>query len=569
MNKINIFSTLLTLMLGALLFYIAGSIFYKTPILQIAEDARLPDGSRYYGEMSNGLFNGKGTLVWDTGDEYTGNFKDGLFSGVGTFEFRDGTIYTGEFQSGVMQGQGEYIDTDGTVYKGEFINDDFTGNGEIINKESGYTYKGEVKEWIEHGNGQYKIEDGSIYEGAFIDGSFTGEGVYIDDKKNIYTGTFKDWLQQGDGSYLGADGNAYEGNFVDSSFQGKGKYIYANGDVYVGEFEYGLAHGNGIRTYAKPKKNIAEQSGKWKYGQFQDPEIKKRKERSKVWAESLLYVEQERLDRALALIKSGQNNKRDLFFIGVGGDGSQRVFKREVEFTANKINNIYANSDFSLQLVNTYVENTDHPLATRISLEKALGHVAGKMELDQDVLMLYITSHGSDKFSITLNQPAINLPDIKALELKEMLDKTKIKWKIIIVSACYSGGFINIFKDDYTLVITASDSKSKSFGCSDEADLTWFAKAFVRDSLQPGVSYSDAFNNAKDLIKEWENKEGHKKSSNPQISMGSALAGYLLSDRVLSNSGDDWPAKVNSSVECNKGEGPGTMPEKSLCDQTK
>jgi len=525
----KILSATFILILGAFLFYIAGNILFSTPALQFGADARLPDGSRYYGEVKDSLFHGKGTLVWETGDEYSGGFENGMFHGNGTLKFRGGDVYTGEFQSGFMQGNGKLTANSGTIYEGEFVKDDFTGKGIIKNSSVGYIYTGEVKNWHEHGTGIYKSSDDSTYSGEFVDGSFTGRGTYMDSKKNKYIGDFKDWTLEGKGRFEGVDGINYEGFFEDSEYKGKGKYTYANGDVFTGTFEYGLANGYGSLIFAKPKKGITEQSGQWKYGQFQDPEDKKRRLRSQTRAETLLYIERERLDKALSQIETGRNNKPDMFFIGVGGDGSQQVFKREVEFAADKIDQLYAISGHKIQLVNTYIEDTDHPLATRTSLRQSINSMSKKMDTDQDVLMLYITSHGSKKFKISLRQPGFNFPGLEANELKIMLDESDIKWKVIIISACYSGGYIDLLENENTLVITAAASKRKSFGCSDEAELTWFAKAFLRDSLQPGVSLRDAFNNAKILVTAWEKKEGYKKPSNPQISIGSNIEKYLAS----------------------------------------
>ncbi|WP_084683783.1 C13 family peptidase [Psychromonas hadalis] len=52
--------------------------------------------------------------------------------------------------------------------------------------------------------------------------------------------------------------------------------------------------------------------------------------------------------------------------------------------------------------------------------------------------------------------------------------KSKIKWKVIVVSACYSGIYIETLADEYTLVMTASNAEQPSFGCSNSANFTYF-----------------------------------------------------------------------------------------------
>ena len=74
-----------------------------------------------------------------------------------------------------------------------------------------------------------------------------------------------------------------------------------------------------------------------------------------------------------------------------------------------------------------------------------------------------------------------------------ILDESHIRWRVIIVSACYSGIFIPVLKNDSTLIMTAADSRHSSFGCDDTRDLTYFGEALLqrcaaaRLLAQPGV----------------------------------------------------------------------------------
>ena len=108
-----------------------------------------------------------------------------------------------------------------------------------------------------------------------------------------------------------------------------------------------------------------------------------------------------------------------------------------------------------------------------------------------------------------------------------MLADSGIKWKIIVISACYSGGFIEALKDDNTLILTASDATHTSFGCETDSDFTWFSKAYfdqaLREQAQQGrYSFTEAFERAKVLVAEREKAAGHE-PSNPQMHLGSAM----------------------------------------------
>jgi len=49
-----------------------------------------PDGSRYIGQITDGLRHGKGRFVWPDGSEYRGGFYRGLPDGEGVHWFSDG-----------------------------------------------------------------------------------------------------------------------------------------------------------------------------------------------------------------------------------------------------------------------------------------------------------------------------------------------------------------------------------------------------------------------------------------------------------------------------------------------
>src|SRR5438477_3622660 len=98
----------------------------------------------------------------------------------------------------------------------------------------------------------------------------------------------------------------------------------------------------------------------------------------------------------------------------------------------------------------------------------------------------------------------LNLP---ARELGHLLKESGILWKVIVVSACYSGGFIEPLRDDSTLIITAARYDRTSFGCADENEFTYFGRAYFKESLPHASSFQDAFHKAEVLVTEWEAKE--------------------------------------------------------------
>jgi hypothetical protein len=90
-------------------------------------------------------------------------------------------------------------------------------------------------------------------------------------------------------------------------------------------------------------------------------------------------------------------------------------------------------------------------------------------------------------------------------------------------------------KDDNTVVITASAADRNSFGCSNEAEWTYFGKAYFDEALRGTYSFTQAFEQAKPVIAARERRDGYD-PSNPQMVVGDAIAARLrILERQLEN----------------------------------
>jgi hypothetical protein len=517
--------------------------------LVLPPDAVLPDGSRYYGELADGKFHGRGRLIWPNGSRHEGEFENGLASGQGESLYPNGDLYKGEFRLGQASGRGRLVTVSGTVYEGMFANDMPNGHG-VYRMADGATYEGEFVNWEFHGQGAYTDNAGATYTGNFVKGSFTGTGTYRDAHGNVHEGRFLDWKPHGAGVYTTsdgatyrgrfehgqldgkgthatADGDRYEGEFRNWHYDGRGTHTDKNGNRYTGEFRHGQFHGKGEMVYAEPRGK--KQAGKWRYGQFQDPQEETRRTRLNDAVERALYRQDELLQNAWRDLLPSDKSKINLYFVGVAGDGRQDVFLKEVRYIRELFDNRFGAAGRSIVLIN-HPETMEHTaMATRIGLERTLHAVAAKMNPDKDILFLYLTSHGSNDHRLTIANRGLSLPDLSAQELAAMLRKLPVKWKVIAVSACYSGGFIPPIRDDDTLIMTSASSTRTSFGCSDTSEMTYFGKALFKEALPEARSFQQAFAAAEKLIHEWEAAEISTKDEHslPKIFVGRRIAPHL------------------------------------------
>ncbi len=243
-------------------------------------------------------------------------------------------------------------------------------------------------------------------------------------------------------------------------------------------------------------------------------------------AESLLYRQGWMIDAEAARMQRPQQQGAAAFFLGFGGVGEQSVFASEIALAQRVISRHYDTADRSLQLVNDRRDLDAHPLASLSGLQLALAAVSSKMNLQQDVLFLALSSHGSRDATLSVSNGVLPLNDVSAQELAQALRESGIKNKVLIISACYAGTFIEPLRDPDTIIITAAAADRNSFGCADDRDLTYFGEAFYKNALQRTGNLRVAFGLAKAEIARREKDEG-KRASNPQAYFGSQLEPYL------------------------------------------
>jgi len=239
-------------------------------------------------------------------------------------------------------------------------------------------------------------------------------------------------------------------------------------------------------------------------------------------SEELLFDQSGHIDRDLALIPPSAGKESLAYFLGFAGVAEQRVFAEEVGLAKRVLSEKFDVESRGLSLINDQRDQDRAPLATVSGLRYALRGLAGKMNLDKDVLFLAISSHGSKDRAIAVSNSALPLNDLTEEDLADALRESGIKWRVLIISACYAGGFIDALKDPRTIVITAAAKDRTSFGCSNDRDLTYFGEAFYRDSLPVAQSLREAFDLATAEIDKRE-RAAREKPSKPQAYFGKEI----------------------------------------------
>jgi hypothetical protein len=138
-----------------------------------------------------------------------------------------------------------------------------------------------------------------------------------------------------------------------------------------------------------------------------------------------------------------------------------------------------------------------------------------------------------------LQQPGLDLPNLSPEDFATMLKPLKAQRKVLVVSACYSGHWVDQLKDSNTLILTSARKDRTSFGCGDDSEMTWFTKALYQSvglNLADPAAMSEQVNQQ---IRIWEKEIGMEEErwSYPQIHLGEEMHQWLR--RSLPAKGDE------------------------------
>jgi hypothetical protein len=257
-----------------------------------------------------------------------------------------------------------------------------------------------------------------------------------------------------------------------------------------------------------------------------DQEVSADARPSPILREDVFHAQDGLLDEHLDALQPQRAGVADLYFIGFAPHGSQDVFGKELRTVSRLMRERFGAAGHAISLSNAAATLGELPIASATTLRATLARVGELMNAEEDILFLYISTHGAEDGELSVDLPPLELAQIRPAALARMLHASGIKWKVVVISACYSGGFIEPLRDDNTLIITATDARNQSFGCDNGEDLTWFGRAYFDEALRRTHSFTEAFVLARASVALRE-REQKLPASNPQMHAGTAIRDRL------------------------------------------
>ena len=132
--------------------------------------------------------------------------------------------------------------------------------------------------------------------------------------------------------------------------------------------------------------------------------------------------------------------------------------------------------------------------------------------------MLYFTSHGTPQAMVFGESGSLSPTAMATLARRWCQDRPTV----IIVSACFSGIFVDGLAAPNRMIMTASRRDRSSFGCSEDAVYPYFDGCVIQ-SMPTSGDFIALGNAVRACVKTREEAEGLSPASEPQVSIGSNM----------------------------------------------
>lgn len=157
-------------------------------------------------------------------------------------------------------------------------------------------------------------------------------------------------------------------------------------------------------------------------------------------------------------------------------------------------------------------------VAAPVSAETVVQEAAAVAARGQRGCLIYVTSHGSPDGVVFGPEHAVAPAGMTRL-VDGLCDNRPT---VVVISACYSGVFLDALSGPNRMVMTAARRDRASFGCSEEATYPYF-DGCVLESLPTAGDFIALANAARACIARREVEEGLTPASEPQVRIGANM----------------------------------------------
>ena len=237
-------------------------------------------------------------------------------------------------------------------------------------------------------------------------------------------------------------------------------------------------------------------------------------------SEAVLAAQEFMMDRALDSLDDERPAVTDLYFVGFAPDAAHPGFVADVDNAQRAMDERWNTSGRSVVLVNSPLTVAERPFASVTHLRKVLLEIGDIIDPDEDVVMIYLAGSSRDDHSLTATNPPLELVALSAQGLRQLLDAAGIRWRIVVVSTCQAGAWIEALKDDETMVIASSGSEVRGADCMGGLASSAFGDAFFGNAMRRNDDIAHAFDAARRELTD-------RRAAEPTMAVGPAIEEHL------------------------------------------
>jgi hypothetical protein len=209
-------------------------------------------------------------------------------------------------------------------------------------------------------------------------------------------------------------------------------------------------------------------------------------------SEPVMAAQSYLLDQALDDLDDPRPGVPDLYFVGFAPDARKGGFRAEIDDVRHALDDRFGTGGRSINLVNHASTVAEAPFATLTNLHRVLTEIGEAIERDEDVVMLYLAAPGTAEHGLAAVHPPLDLVSVTPDALRHLLDDAGIRYRVIVVSSCAAGAWLDALRDDDTAVLVAAAGDDRPAGCGGGASPTPFGQSFVSDALGKTESVGSA-----------------------------------------------------------------------------
>jgi hypothetical protein len=226
------------------------------------------------------------------------------------------------------------------------------------------------------------------------------------------------------------------------------------------------------------------------------------------------------LDRAIDALEDSRAGIADLYFVGFAPDARRDGFRQELDEAQRVLDERFGTSERSMLLLNNRATVAELPFATLTNLRRVLVEIGDTIDPDEDIVMLYLAAGSTQDHGLAAVHPPLELVALTPEGLKQLLDNAGIRFRVIVVSTCAAGAWLDALQDDDTAVMVSARDDTQPAGCEGGAEPSSFSTALFEHALRSADDLPAAFGLA---LRELAPSDG----SGPELRMGAAIEGQL------------------------------------------